>query len=74
MAMSDQIRQAVVECELPLLTIAQRAGIPQPVLYRVAYGEKQRDGSYVYRNLGQDNLDALAELFGMRLTKPKRVR
>ena len=44
------------------------------MLYRFAYGEKQRDGRYIYRNLGQDNLDALAELFGMRLTKPKKVR
>ena len=47
--------------------------MPQPVLYRFVHGEKQPDGSYVYRNLSQDNLDILAELFGMRLTKPKRL-
>jgi len=71
---SDQIRQAVIDCPLSLNAVAKRAGIPQPVLYRFVHGEKQPDGSYVYRNLSQDNLDILAELFGMRLTKPRMLR
>jgi len=71
---SDQIRQAVIDCPLSLNAVAKRVGIPQPVLYRFVHGEKQPDGSYVYRKLSEDNLDILAKLFGMKLTRPKQLR
>ena len=70
--LSDQLRKAVDDCELTIHAIAERTGIPQPVLYRWYHGEKQPDGSYRHRSLRLDTADKLAEFFKMRLTKPRQ--
>ena len=64
--LADQLRRAVNECEWSLNSIAREAGIPQPVLYRFVNG--QRDA------IRLDTADKLCRLFGMRLTKPQKLR
>lgn len=63
--LADQLRHAVNECEWSLNSIAREAGIPQPVLHRFVHGERDA--------IRLDTADKLCQLFGMRLTKPKKL-
>jgi hypothetical protein len=75
---SDQLRKAIVECvengDCSLNALAKRCEISQPALYRFAVGEKQPDGSYVYRGCSIDTADRIADVLGMRLTKARRLK
>jgi hypothetical protein len=75
---SDQLREAITQCvesgECSLNALAKRCEIPQPALYRFTFGEKQKDGSYVYRGCSIRTADRIADVLGMRLTKPQKLR
>lgn len=64
--LAEQLRAAVLESGLTVNAIAKASGVPQPVLYRFVAGERD--------NLRLDVADRLCQLFGMRLTKPRKVR
>ena len=59
---SDQLREAV-NAYGTVYRAAKESGICQPVLQRFVNGE---------RGLSMENIDKLAEFFGMRLTRPTR--
>jgi len=64
--MTDQIRQAIDDCELTRYRIAQDTGIDQSALAKFYNG---------HRGLSLDNLDLLCEYLGLRFvtdSKPKR--
>lgn len=76
--LTDRLRRAVAECELPMLTLANAAGIERASLLRFARGDQ---------SLRLDNADRLVEYFGLRLvedldaaparrrrSKPKRTK
>jgi hypothetical protein len=75
---SDQLREAIKQCvesrECSLNALAKLCEISQPALYRFAVGEKQPDGSYVYRGCSIDTADRIADVLGMRLTKARRLK
>ena len=71
---SIQLRDAIDNCDWTLNAIAAEAGIPHSVVYRWYVGEKQHDGSMRKRDLSLKSVDALAKVFGMRLTKPKKIK
>jgi hypothetical protein len=75
---SDQLRAAIVECvesgECSLNALAKRCEISQSAIYRFALGERQPDGSYVYRGCSIDTADRIANVLGMRLTKARKLK
>lgn len=59
---ADQLRAAINECEWSLNSIAAEIGIPQPVLYRFASGQ---------RDVTLANAEKIACYFDMSLSEPK---
>jgi len=64
--LADQIRDAINQSDWSISSIAAAAGIPQPVLYRFATGDRV--------NVRMDTAEKLVALFQMRLTKAKRLK
>jgi hypothetical protein len=64
MSLTAQLRTAIKNSGLSLYRIAKDSGIPYAVLQRFANADKQ---------IKADAADKLADYFGMRLTKPRRV-
>jgi hypothetical protein len=64
MSVSEQLRQTV-EAYGSVYRAAKDSGIPQSVLQRFVTGD---------RGLSMENIDRLAEFFGMKLTRPTRKR
>ena len=64
--LADQIRQAVDQSEWSLNSIAKEAGVPQPVLHRFIHGDRD--------DIRLSTADKLCQLFGMKLTKPKKLK
>jgi len=60
LTMSDQLRKQIERCPLTVNAIAVESGIPQPVLYRFATGE---------RDLTLTTADKLVRYFDMELRK-----
>lgn len=56
--LTDPLRAAIVDCGLPLLTLAERTGVQRASLMRFLRGE---------RSLRLDKADILAEFFGLSL-------
>jgi hypothetical protein len=64
MSLTTQLRIAIETSGVTLYRIAKDSGVPYAVLHRFAVGERQ---------IKMDAADKLADYFGMRLTRPKRV-
>lgn len=64
MSLSTQLRKAIVDSELTLYRVAKETDLPYAVVHRFVSGK---------RGLSLASADKLAELFGMRLTRRKRV-
>lgn len=62
LAMSDQLRKRIERCPLTVNAIAVESGIPQPVLYRFAKGE---------RDLTLSTAEKLIRFFDLILTPRK---
>ena len=63
MSLTSQMRDAIDQSELSLYAIAKAAKIPYAAVHGFANGQ---------RGMTLEVADRLAELFGMRLTTPKR--
>jgi transcriptional regulator with XRE-family HTH domain len=61
---SDQLKEAVRNCGCTRYQVSKDSGVPFASLDRFLKGE---------RSLQLDSAEKLAKLFGMRLTKPKRL-
>jgi plasmid maintenance system antidote protein VapI len=61
--LTDPLRRALAECELPMLRIAADSGVDRASLIRFRDGE---------RSLRLDMADRLAEYFGLQLVPRKR--
>ncbi len=64
MTLTAQLRKAIRDSGLSLYRIAKDSGVPYAVLQRFANADRQ---------IKMAAADKLAEYFGMRLTKPRRV-
>ncbi len=64
MSLTTQLRGAIETSGVSLYRVAKDSGVPYAVVYRFASGERQ---------IKMDAADKLADYFGMRLTRPKRV-
>lgn len=65
LTLTDQIRQAVEDCEKSRYQIAKETGVDKAALSRFVHGE---------RGLSVENLDLVAECIGLRVVlqdKPK---
>jgi plasmid maintenance system antidote protein VapI len=60
--LTDPLRQALTDCELPMLAIAADSGVDRASLIRFRDGE---------RSLRLDMADRLASYFGFRLVRRK---
>jgi plasmid maintenance system antidote protein VapI len=65
MTLTEQLREAVNSSGLTLYRVAVDAGLPYAVVHRFATSQ---------RSISLETADKLAELFGMRLTRPKRPK
>ncbi len=65
MSLTDQLRKAIHDSGLSLYRIAKDTDTP----YAVIHGFANSD-----RNVKLETADRLAELFGMKLTAPKRPK
>ena len=66
LTLTDQIRQAVEDCEKSRYQIAKETGVDKAALSRFVHGE---------RGLSVENLDLVAECIGLRVVvegKPKK--
>ena len=64
MSLTSQLRQAIADSGLSFYRIAKEIDVSYAVVYRFAAEQ---------RNINLETADRLAELFGMRLTRPKRI-
>ena len=64
MSLTAQLRNAIKNSGASLYRIAKDSGVPHPVVHRFAHGERKSSWTQA---------DKLAEYFGMRLTRPRRV-
>lgn len=64
MSITAQLRSAIKDSGATLYRIAKDSGVSYAVVHRFASGERQ---------IKLDAADKLAEYFGMKMTKPKRV-
>jgi hypothetical protein len=64
MSLTKQLRDAIETSGATLYRISKDSGVSHAVLYRFAAGERQ---------IKLDSADKLADYFGMKLTRPKRV-
>ena len=64
MSLTAQLRSAIKTSGATLYRVAKDSGVPYAVVHRFATGQRQ---------VKLAAADKLAEYFGMRLTKPKRV-
>ena len=64
MSITTQLRSAIETSGATLYRIAKDSRVPYAVIHRFASGERQ---------IKLDAADKLAQYFGMKLTKPKRV-
>ncbi len=64
MSLTSQILAAIENSGATLYRIAKDSGVSYVVLHRFAHRERQ---------IRLDTADKLAEYFGMRLTRPRRV-
>ena len=64
MSLTEQLREAIVGSGLTLYAVAKRTDLPYAVVHRFVSGR---------RGLSLASADKLADLFQMRLTRPKRI-
>ena len=64
MSLTAQLRSAIKNSGVSLYRIAKDSGVSYTVLHRFATGGRQ---------IKADAADKLADYFGMKLTKPRRV-
>jgi plasmid maintenance system antidote protein VapI len=65
MSLTDQLRKAIHDSGLSLYMVAKATHTPYAVIHGFANE---------HRNVKLETADKLAELFGMRLTAPKRPK
>jgi plasmid maintenance system antidote protein VapI len=63
--MTEILRQAIVNCDLPMLQIAEDTGIQRASLIRFVRGDQ---------SLRLDVADKLAEYFGLELVQRERAK
>jgi plasmid maintenance system antidote protein VapI len=60
---SEQLREAMLTADISRYRIAKEIGVTEALLSRFMNG---------VAGLGQDNIDKIGELLGLRLVRPKR--
>ena len=64
MSLTSQLREAIAESGLSMYRVAKEIGASYAVVYRFVSET---------RNINLETADRLADFFGMRLTRPKRI-